>query len=426
MGDNVRCCLLLIRALSDSTAPTASPPERMTPDERRSAFSLASIYAMRMLGLFMVMPVFMLEAQHYEGGADLSAVGLAMGVYGLVQAVLQIPFGMAADRVGRKRVIYIGLGLLALGSLVGAMATSVTGLAIGRALQGGGAISAAVTALLADQTRDEVRTKGTALVGASIGLMFALSLVLGPVLSAWGGLPAIFGVTLLLAVAGVVIVRFWTPPEPPLPDPGAAKHSLWGLLVHPDLVRLNFGVFALYAVQLASWVAIPALLIQAGVPSADHGWVYLPAVLLSFVVMGVTLFPMERRGLLRPLFLGCIVLVMGVQAAWGFMTMGQPQLWLLVFLLFLFFCGFNVLEASQPSLASRLAPLGSRGAALGVYNTLQSLGIFAGGAVGGLLLKKLGAVGVFSASTGLMLVWLLVAWGTHYVRRSPASGGPAH
>jgi MFS family permease len=426
MGDNVRCCLLLIRALSDSTAPTASPPERMTPDERRSAFSLASIYAMRMLGLFMVMPVFMLEAQHYEGGADLSAVGLAMGVYGLVQAVLQIPFGMAADRVGRKRVIYIGLGLLALGSLVGAMATSVTGLAIGRALQGGGAISAAVTALLADQTRDEVRTKGTALVGASIGLMFALSLVLGPVLSAWGGLPAIFGVTLLLAVAGVVIVRFWTPPEPPLPDPGAAKHSLWGLLVHPDLVRLNFGVFALYAVQLASWVAIPALLIQAGVPSADHGWVYLPAVLLSFVVMGVTLFPMERRGLLRPLFLGCIVLVMGVQAAWGFMTVGQPQLWLLVFLLFLFFCGFNVLEASQPSLASRLAPLGSRGAALGVYNTLQSLGIFAGGAVGGLLLKKLGAVGVFSASTGLMLVWLLVAWGTHYVRRSPASGGTAH
>ncbi len=398
----------------------------MTPDERRSAFSLASIYALRMLGLFMVMPVFMLEAQRYEGGADLSAVGMAMGVYGLVQALLQIPFGMAAERVGRKRVIYIGLGLLALGSLVGALATSVTELALGRALQGGGAISAAVTALLADQTRDEVRTKGTALVGASIGLMFALSLVLGPVLSAWGGLPAIFGVTLLLAAAGVLIVRFWTPPEPPLPDPGAAKHSLWGLLVHPDLIRLNFGVFALYAVQLASWVAIPALLIQAGVASADHGWVYLPAVLLSFVVMGVTLFPMERRGWLRPLFLGCIVLVMLVQATWGFMSLGHPQLWLLALLLFLFFCGFNVLEASQPSLASRLAPLGSRGAALGVYNTLQSLGIFAGGAVGGLLLKRFGAVGVFGASTALMLVWLLVAWGTRYVRPSPNSAGTAH
>ena len=412
--------------LSDSTPTLAAPPERMTADERRSAFSLASIYALRMLGLFMVMPVFMLEARQYEGGADLSSVGLAMGVYGLVQAVLQIPFGMAADRIGRKRVIYMGLALLALGSVVGALATSVTGLAWGRGLQGGGAISAAVTALLADQTRDEVRTKGTALVGASIGLMFALSLVLGPVLSSRGGLPAIFGVTFLLALAGVLIVRFWTPPEPALPDPSQSKHSLWGLLVHPDLIRLNFGVFALYAVQLASWVAIPALLIQAGVPQDDHGWVYLPAVLLSFVVMGLTLFPMERRGQLRPLFLCSIGLVMLVQAAWGWMTLGQPQLWLLGLLLFLFFCGFNVLEASQPSLASRLAPRGSRGAALGVYNTLQSLGIFAGGALGGLLLKSVGAMGVFAASTGLMLVWLLVAWGTHYVHKSPIAAVTAH
>jgi MFS family permease len=398
----------------------------MTPDERRSAFSLASIYALRMLGLFMVMPVFMLEARHYEGGDDLSAIGMAMGVYGLVQAVMQIPFGMAADRFGRKRVIYLGLALLALGSIVGAMATSVGGLALGRALQGGGAISAAVTALLADQTRDAVRTKGTALVGASIGLMFALSLVLGPLLSGWGGLSAIFGVTLLLAVCGVAIVRFWTPPEPSLPMAGQTKHSLWGLLVHPDLIRLNFGVFALYAVQLASWVAIPALLIQAGVASADHGWVYLPAVLLSFVVMGVTLLPMERRGLLRPLFLGCILLVMVVQAGWGWLATSSPPLWMLAILLFLFFCGFNVLEASQPSLASRLAPTGSRGAALGVYNTLQSLGIFAGGAMGGLLLKSVGASGVFLTSAALMLVWLGVAWGARFVNKSPSGVASAH
>ena len=405
---------------------TPSDESRMTPDERRSAFSLASIYAMRMLGLFMVMPVFMLEARHYEGGDDLSAIGMAMGVYGLVQACLQIPFGMAADRFGRKRVIYFGLALLALGSIVGAMATSVAGLALGRALQGGGAISAAVTALLADQTRDAVRTKGTALVGASIGLMFALSLVLGPLLSAWGGLSAIFGVTLLLAVCGVAIVRWWTPPEPALPEAGQTKHSLWGLLVHPDLIRLNFGVFALYAVQLASWVAIPALLIQAGVASADHGWVYLPAVLLSFVVMGVTLFPMERRGLLRPLFLGCILLVMAVQAGWGWLATSSPPLWMLAILLFLFFCGFNVLEASQPSLASRLAPTGSRGAALGVYNTLQSLGIFAGGAMGGLLLKSVGASGVFLTSAALMLVWLGVAWGARFVNKSPSGVASVH
>ena len=407
---------------------TLTPPDesRMTPDERRSAFSLSSIYALRMLGLFMVMPVFMLEARHYEGGDDLSAVGMAMGVYGLVQAVLQIPFGMAADRFGRKRVIYFGLALLALGSIVGAMATSVAGLALGRALQGGGAISAAVTALLADQTRDVVRTKGTALVGASIGLMFALSLVLGPLLSGWGGLSAIFGVTLLLALSGVAIVRWWTPPEPALPVAVQTKHSLWGLLVHADLIRLNFGVFALYAVQLASWVAIPALLIQAGVASADHGWVYLPAVLLSFVVMGVTLFPMERRGLLRPLFLGCIVLVMAVQAAWSVLAMASPPLWSLAILLFLFFCGFNVLEASQPSLASRLAPTGSRGAALGVYNTLQSLGIFAGGAIGGLLIKNTGASGVFTASAALMLVWLGVAWGARFVNKSPSGVASVH
>ena len=407
------------------TLPTLEE-SRMLPDERRAAFSLASIYAMRMLGLFMVMPVFMLEARHYEGGDDLSAIGLAMGAYGLVQAVLQIPFGMAADRFGRKRVIYLGLALLALGSIVGAMATSVTGLALGRALQGGGAISAAVTALLADQTRDAVRTKGTALVGASIGLMFALSLVLGPLLSSWGGLSAIFGLTLVLALCGVTIVRFWTPPEPALPAAGRVRHSLWGLLVHPDLIRLNFGVFALYAVQLASWVAIPALLIQAGVASADHGWVYLPAVLLSFVVMGMTLFPMERRGLLRPLFLGCIVLVLLVQAAWGVLALSSPPLWLLGVLLFLFFCGFNVLEASQPSLASRLAPTGARGSALGVYNTLQSLGIFAGGAMGGWLLKTVSASGVFMTSAGLMLLWLLVAWGTRFVHKSPVDVSTAH
>ena len=399
----------------------------MTADERRSAFSLATIYALRMLGLFMVLPVFMIEARHYDGGQDATAVGVAMGIYGLVQAALQIPFGLAADRFGRKRVIYVGLALFALGSLLGATATSVNGLAWGRALQGGGAISAAVTALLADQTRDAVRTKGMALIGGSIGLMFALSLLLGPVLSGWGGLSAIFGVTLLLALGGMAIVRWWTPEEMPLQAHARASHSLWGLLVHPDLVRLNVGVFALYAVQLASWVAIPALLVQAGVASADHGYVYLPAVLLSFVVMGVTLFPLERKGHLRPLFLSCIGLVLTVQAAWGWMAwQAQPQLWSMALLLFIFFCGFNVLEASQPSLASRLAPTGARGAALGVYNTLQSLGIFAGGAFGGWLVKRGGAHTVFIASSLLMLVWLAVAWNTRYVRSAPDSPDPVH
>ena len=393
-----------------SHIPTSDADARMTPDEKRSAFSLSSIYALRMLGLFMVLPVFMIEALHYDGGQDASAVGFAMGIYGLVQASLQIPFGLAADRFGRKRVIYMGLGLLAIGSVVGAMATSVNGLALGRALQGGGAISAAVTALLADQTRDAVRTKGMALVGGSIGLMFALSLLLGPVLSGWGGLSAIFGVTLFLAIGGMAIVRWWTPVELPLQKNAKSGHSLWGLLVHPDVIRLNFGVFALYAVQLASWVAIPALLVQAGVVSTNHGYVYLPAVLLSFVFMGMTLFPMERRGQLRPLFLACIAGVMLVQLALLWVSLGPAQLWVLAVLLFFFFCGFNVLEASQPSLASRFAPPGGRGSALGVYNTLQSLGIFAGGAFGGWLAKGGGTPGLFLCCALLMGVWLAVAW----------------
>ena len=381
--------------------------------ERRASFSLALIYALRMLGLFMVLPVFTLEARHYEGGNDPTAVGLALGLYGLVQAVLQIPFGLAADRFGRKRVIVAGLMLFALGSVVAALATSVAGLAWGRALQGGGAISAAVSALLADQTRESVRTKGMALIGASIGLMFALSLVVGPLLSAWGGLPGIFWITSVLAVAGIAVVLWWTPAE--VPGPPDTTHSnsvtVWAILRLPDLARLNLGVFILYTVQLATWVAVPALLIQAGVEKSMHGWVYLPAVLLSFVVMGATLFPMERRGRLRSLFLVSIGSVMLVQFGLIWQSMGSPSLAVIGFLLFVFFCGFNVLEASQPSLASRLAPAATRGTVLGIYNTLQSLGIFAGGALGGWLAKSQGAQGLFMACALLMALWLVVAWG---------------
>ncbi|MBU3711044.1 MAG: MFS transporter [Limnohabitans sp.] len=381
--------------------------------ERRASFSLALIYALRMLGLFMVLPVFTLEARHYEGGNDPTAVGLALGLYGLVQAVLQIPFGLAADRFGRKRVIVAGLMLFALGSVVAALATSVAGLAWGRALQGGGAISAAVSALLADQTRESVRTKGMALIGASIGLMFALSLVVGPLLSAWGGLPGIFWITSVLAVAGIAVVLWWTPAE--VPGPPDTMHSssvtVWAILRLPDLARLNLGVFILYTVQLATWVAVPALLIQAGVEKSLHGWVYLPAVLLSFVVMGATLFPMERRGRLRSLFLVSIGSVMLVQFGLIWQSMGSPSLAVIGFLLFVFFCGFNVLEASQPSLASRLAPAATRGTVLGIYNTLQSLGIFAGGALGGWLAKSQGAQGLFMACAVLMALWLVVAWG---------------
>jgi MFS family permease len=398
----------------------------MTPQERRASFSLSSIYAVRMLGLFMVMPVFALEARQYIGGDDPSAVGLALGLYGLVQAMLQLPMGWAADRWGRKRVIVLGLVLFGVGSLLGMVATSVQQLAWARALQGGGAISAAVSALLADLTRDGVRTKAMALIGATIGLMFALSLVLGPFLNRAGGLPLIFGVMAALALAGILIVLFWTPAEPSEHQAlqAVGPDELRRLLMGADMMRLNLGVFVLYAVQISTWVGLPFLLVQAGLPVSEHGWLYLPVVLMSFVVMGVTLFPLERKGYLRALFLACIGLVMLVQLGMAWQATGDVSLTAMGLWLFFFFCGFNVLEASQPSQASRLAQPAVRATVLGIYNTLQSLGIFAGGALGGLLAKKIGTPGLFALNAGLMGLWLLAAWGMRVipVQTSHASG----
>jgi MFS family permease len=366
------------------------------------------IFAARMLGLFLVLPVFALEAARYPGGDDPARIGMAMGIYGLTQAILQIPFGMASDRLGRKRVIIFGLLVFAAGSFVAAWAPTLDWLVVGRSLQGAGAVSAAVTALLADQTRDEVRTKAMALVGASIGLMFAVSLVAAPMLVAQIGLAGLFAVTGALALGCIAVVAWWTPPEP-LQHKNLPRGRLSEVLNHGGLLRLDVGVFVLHAVQLAMWVALPALLVQAGLPKQAHWHVYLPAVLASFVVMGATLFPLERRGYLRAVFLGSIGLVALVQMGL-FLAAGQPSVGALAALLFVFFCGFNVLEASQPSMASRIAPPHARGAALGVYNTLQSLGFFAGGAVGGWMAKNVGAQGLFATCAGLMLVWLVVAW----------------
>jgi len=391
----------------------------MTATERRASGSLAAIFAARMLGLFLVLPVFALEAARYPGGDDPALIGMAMGIYGLTQGILQIPFGLASDRFGRKRVIILGLVVFAAGSFVAAAAPTLGWLIVGRSLQGAGAVSAAVTALLADQTRDQVRTKAMALVGASIGLMFALSLVAAPMLAARIGLSGLFWVTGGLALACIAIVAWWTPPEP-VQHKNLPRGKLSDVLADPGLLRLDVGVFVLHAVQLAMWVAIPALLVQAGLAKADHWHVYLPAVLASFVVMGATLFPLERRGYLRAAFLGAVALVLAVQVGLVLVA-GQPSVWALAALLFVFFCGFNVLEASQPSMASRIAPPQARGAALGVYNTLQSLGFFAGGAVGGWLAKSVGAQGLFAASAGLMLVWLAVAWPMRAPRARPSA-----
>ena len=389
-------------------APTLDPSASMTPTELRASGSLASIFALRMLGLFLVLPVFALEARQYPGGDDPALIGLAMGIYGLTQGLLQIPFGVASDRLGRKRVIIFGLLVFAAGSALAGSADTLHELLVGRAVQGAGAVSAAVTALLADLTRDNVRTKAMAMVGASIGLMFALSLVLSPLIAAYIGLSGLFVLTAVLALGGVAVV-VWAVPAEPMRHPDAARGGLRQVLADPALMRLNLGVFVLHAVQLAMWVAIPAFLVQAGLSKDDHWQIYLPAVLASFVVMG-GVFPMERRGYLRGVFLSSVALIALVQVALLWVSSGAPSLTDLAWLLFAFFCGFNVLEATQPSLVSRIAPAASRGAAMGVYNTLQSLGFFAGGWMGGQLVKGYGTQGLFLSCAALMLLWLVVAW----------------
>jgi len=394
-------CVLIVKSVTTKTS--------MTPVEWRSSLSLALIFALRMLGLFLVLPVFALEARHLPGGDNPALVGLAMGMYGLTQGCLQMPFGMASDHFGRKRVMLLGLFLFAAGSFVAAFATTLPMLVVARALQGSGAISAAITALLADQTRDAVRTKAMALVGASIGLVFSLSLILAPLMDAWIGLAGIFGLTGVLAVGGMAVVQWWVPAEPARLA-GPKKGDLAQVLRNPALMRLNAGVFVLHAVQLSMWMAIPALLVQAGLAKDQHWTVYLPAVLGSFVLMGGTLFPLERRGYLRGVFLSAVAMIGLVQIGLLFLSYGRPSVLELTAVLFLFFWGFNILEASQPSLVSRLAPAAVRGSALGLYNTLQSLGLFAGGALGGWLVKSVGSAGLFGVCALAMTAWLIVAW----------------
>ncbi|MBS7350353.1 MAG: MFS transporter [Comamonas sp.] len=396
----------------------------MTKPELRASGSLALIFALRMLGLFLVLPVFALEARHYAGGDDPAMVGLAFGLYGLTQAVFQLPLGLASDRFGRKKIIVAGLLVFALGSLVAALADSLLGLMLGRALQGAGAVSAAVTALLADLTRETVRTKAMAMIGGSIALMFSLALVLSPLLAGWWGLSGIFYITLGLTLAGIAAVLWVVPPEPQRHS-AQAQGRFADLLQHPDLLRLNAGVFVLHTVQMAMWVAVPSMLLQGGLDKAAHWQVYLPAVLLSFAALG-RLFAMERKGQLRGALLSAIGLVLLVQLGLGAVAWAggnQPSLWLLGGLLLLFFVGFNMLEASQPSLVSRMSPDNLRGAALGAYNTLQSLGLFTGGFIGGLLVRHSGLMGVFVGTAVLCVLWLVISWPLQPVGRYSNTGG---
>ena len=375
----------------------------MTSAERRAGFGLSSIFALRMLGLFLILPVFSVYAQHLPSGDDMALVGLALGAYGLTQTFLQIAYGAASDRFGRKPVIVFGLLLFAAGSFVAAMANDIYGIIGGRALQGAGAISAAVTALAADLTREQHLTKVMAMIGSSIGLVFALSMVAAPLLYAGIGMPGIFLLTGMLSLLAILVVLNYVPVAPAIPrQPGWS--SFVEVLGHPQLLRMNFGVFALHLMQTAMWIVVPAALVSSGaLPVGDHWMVYLPAVLLSFVVMVPAIIAAEKHGKMRLVFNGAIVLLLAVQLGFGFFGHGRYALF---FWLLLFFVAFNVLEAIQPSLISRIAPAHAKGAALGIYNTTQSLGLFLGGLLGGLLVKFSGASAVWLVCALLALIWL--------------------
>jgi MFS family permease len=385
----------------------------MSPEERRAGASLASIFALRMLGLFLILPVFSVYAKTLPGGDNLALVGFALGAYGLTQAFFQIPYGIASDIFGRKQVIVVGLLVFALGSFVAAWAPDMTWIIIGRVLQGMGAISAAVTALAADLTREEHRTKVMAMIGSSIGLVFALSLVGAPILYGWIGMAGLFIMTGVLALAAIVLLLKAVPPAPP--PHGHEKLPLRRVVFDPDLVRLNVGIFVLHMVQMAMFVVLPhALVDHGGLEAAAHWKVYLPAVLLSFAIMVPAIIAAERKDKMRPIFLAAIALLVVVQSG---LLLYSASLWALALWLVLFFVAFNVLEATLPSLVSRTAPPSAKGAALGVYNTTQALGLFVGGAAGGYIAQNFGDNAVFAVCTGLVLVWLVVANSMNFPQR---------
>ncbi|MDX1656000.1 MAG: MFS transporter [Candidatus Competibacteraceae bacterium] len=384
--------------------------EGITRAELRAAMALAGLFVLRMLGLFMILPVFALYAEHLAGATPL-LIGLAIGIYGLTQACLQIPFGMLSDRWGRKRVILLGLVLFALGSVVAALSDTIGGVILGRALQGAGAIAAAVMALAADLTREEHRIKVMAIIGASIGLSFALAMVLGPLLDSWIGVPGIFWFTAALALGGMALVRFVIP-NPAISrlhrDTSPVPELFKRVLGDEQLLRLDFGIFALHLLLTATFVVMPVALRDfAGLPAAQHWQFYLPVLVLSFLAMVPFIVVAEKRRRLKPIFLGAILLL-GVTEL--LLSGFHDNVWTLALLVFAFFTAFNFLEASLPSLIAKMSPPDAKGTAMGIYSSSQFLGAFLGGALGGASYGAFGIQGPFVVAGLLALVWLAVAF----------------
>ena len=375
----------------------------MNPSELRSTLALAAIFGLRMLGLFLLLPIFSIHARGLPGGEHAFWVGLALGIFNIVQAFFYIPLGRLSDRIGRKPVVLWGLSLFVAGALICAAKDDLLWIAIGRGVMGAGAVSAAISAWVADLTREQVRTRAMALVGGSIALSFALSLVIAAPIYRMISLNGIF---IVLAVLGVLamLVTYFVLPNNSAPA-NLTQASLKEVFFRPELMRLNIGVFVLHATQVAMFLVVPRLLVQAGLPLASHWEMYLPVVLLSFFCMAPILIYGEKKQALRTILLFAIVLLMIAEILFT----KSSSITSIAVALLIYFVGFNLLEALQPSLVSRFAKE-SKGTALGVYNTTQSIGLFTGAAVGGYLMDSHGELSVFVMGFILLICWLIIAW----------------
>ncbi|NNJ19228.1 MFS transporter [Pseudomonas putida CSV86] len=383
--------------------------ERMSGSETRAAGGLALVFAFRMLGMFMVLPVLATYGMDLAGATP-ALIGLAIGAYGLTQAVLQIPFGIISDRIGRRPVIYLGLVVFALGSVLAAQADSIWGVIAGRILQGAGAISAAVMALLSDLTREQHRTKAMAMIGMSIGLSFAVAMVVGPLLTRAFGLSGLFLATAAMALVGIALIAFVVPTSNTQlhhRESGVARQALGPTLRHPDLLRLDVGIFVLHAILMASFVALPLAFVErGGLPKEQHWWVYLTALLISFFAMIPFIIYGEKKRKMKRVLLGAVSVLLLTELF--FWELGN-SLSALVIGTVIFFTAFNLLEASLPSLISKVSPAGGKGTAMGVYSTSQFLGAALGGILGGWLFQHGGLATVFLGCAALCAIWLVVA-----------------